>query len=253
MRGRNYFLVDVLIFVLIFLFFLHFFSPKLLFLETTISGGDTASHYPTAVYLKKVLLPEGKVMGWNPSNYAGFPLFYHYFPLSFLLMVALSLLAPLKVAFKLVTFLSVILLPPSVYLMFYFLGYGRGVSCIGSLVSVAFLFNEKNSMWGGNIPSMLAGEFSFSLSLVFFTVLFGSIYKGIKEKRHLVLNAFLVALTGLSHGYTLVTMGISNIFYLFSENWKSNLYYLFRVYFFGSFLMAFWFKFLPLLSRTCLF
>lgn len=186
-------------------------------------------------------------MGWNPSNYAGFPLFYHYFPLSFLLMVALSLLAPLKVAFKLVTFLSVILLPPSVYLMFYFLGYGRVVSCIGSLVSVAFLFNEKNSMWGGNIPSMLAGEFSFSLSLVFFTVLFGSIYKGIKEKRHLVLNAFLVALTGLSHGYTLVTMGISNIFYLFSENWKSNLYYLFRVYFFGSFLMAFWF--LPFIAN----
>ena len=44
----------------------------------------------TAEYLRTVLLPEGQVLGWAPGNFAGYPFFQFYFPLPFLLIVALG-------------------------------------------------------------------------------------------------------------------------------------------------------------------
>ena len=44
----------------------------LLSLSTT-TGGDTASHYYTAYYTAHHLLPHGRVLGWMPGNWAGFP------------------------------------------------------------------------------------------------------------------------------------------------------------------------------------
>ncbi|MCU0641138.1 MAG: 6-pyruvoyl-tetrahydropterin synthase-related protein [Candidatus Margulisbacteria bacterium] len=241
MENRRDYLVDLTVLGLIALFLLSFFEPRYLFSLTTTTGGDTGSHYPTAVYLKEVLLPQGKIMGWVMGNYAGFPLFYHYFPLPFLLMVLLSFALPMQIAFKLVSVLGVFLLPLSCYLAFRLLRYPFPIPIGGALFTLPFLFLEANSMWGANIPSTLAGEISYGIGISLAFLFMGTLYAGLTEKKWLLLNGFLVFLLGLSHGYSLIFAAVTGSYFLFNRiAWRENLWYLFRAYGLGFLLLAFW-------------
>ena len=219
-----------------------FFAPKYILLKTVTSGGDMASHYPTAVYLKEVLIPKGKIMGWMQGNYAGFPLFYHYFPLLFIFIVFISYIIPIEIAFKIGTILGILIFPLCVYLCFKFLKYKFPIPIIASVFSIVFLFNEGNSMWGGNIPSTLAGEFSYSFSFAIMVLFFGSLYDGIKSKNKICFNAFLIFLIGLSHGYTLIFTGVIAVFFIFTiKSFWNNFKYLFKVFSLAVLLLSFWF------------
>ena len=66
--------------------------PNVLLTDTYTAGGDTGSHYYTLKYLSDYLIPNGKIGGWTPGNYAGFPILQFYFPLPFLIMYALGML-----------------------------------------------------------------------------------------------------------------------------------------------------------------
>src|SRR5207249_10535924 len=77
---------------------------------------DMASHVYAAAYLRDVLLPHGRVTGWCPGNYCGFPLFQFYFPLPFIAIALASYVIPFNVAFKLGTQLGTFLLPVCAYL-----------------------------------------------------------------------------------------------------------------------------------------
>lgn len=233
--------IDLFILFLTTAFLFTFFNPFLLFLKTVPAGGDTPSHYMTCLYMKEYLLPNGKVMGWFMGNYAGFPILYHYFPLPFIFATILSFILPLEVSFKIVTVLGTFLLPFTVYLFFRLLRFERPVPIVGSISTLAFLFNEKNSMWGGNIPSTLAGEFSFSLSLSIFVLLLGTFFRGVEEKRHVILNSCLFALMALSHGYTTLTFCAISTFFLFRREFFQNLLYLLRFYFLSFCFISFWF------------
>ncbi|MBU1027005.1 MAG: hypothetical protein KKA31_04670, partial [Candidatus Margulisbacteria bacterium] len=215
---------------------------------TTTSGGDTGSHYPTAVYLKEVLLPRAKIMGWDQGNYAGFPVLYHYFPLTFILMVLISYIIPMQIAFKIVTVLGTFLLPICVYYAFRFLKYLFPVPIIAAVFSLPFLFLETNSMWGGNIPSTLAGEYSYSLSLSLMVLFFGSLYSGIENKDKIIPNALIFFLIGFSHGFTMVFSGVIALFFLFTKkDFWPNFVYLFKVFGLGGLLLSFWF--IPFLAN----
>jgi len=249
MRGlwsKKDLLIDILILVCIIIFFFTYFTPKLLFLRTTINGGDTGSHYHSAVYLKEVLLPKGKIMGWMPWNYAGFPLFYHYFPFPFLLMAFLSYVIPMEISFKLISVLGIFLLPFCIYFSFRSLKYEFPVPILGAILTLPFLFNQGNSMWGGNIPSTLAGEFAYSLGFALVFLFFGTLYKGIKEKKFLVLNAILFFLISFSHAYTMIFSLVLGSYFVLVD-FKRNFKYLLGVYGLGFLLLAFWL--LPLLGN----
>jgi uncharacterized membrane protein len=240
-------IIDAIILVLIASFLLTYFEPGLLFLKTTINGGDTGSHYPAAVYLKEVLLPQGKIMGWDQGNYAGYPLFYHYFPLPFLLAALLSIFFPMEIAFKLVTAFGVFLLPFCVYFSFRALKYSFPIPVFGAILTLPFLFNEGNSMWGGNISSTLAGEFCYSIGVAFTLLFFGTLYAGVKEKKFLVLNAVLIFLIGFSHAFTLIFALILGLFFVI-DDLRKNFIYLFFVYGLGFLFLSFWV--LPLLANS---
>src|SRR5437867_8554415 len=71
-----------------------------LFPYTTLfrsNGGDMASHVYAAAYMRDVLLPHGRVTGWCPGNYCGFPLFQFYFPLPFIVIALASYVIPLNI------------------------------------------------------------------------------------------------------------------------------------------------------------
>jgi hypothetical protein len=234
-------IIDITLLILIVVFLLSFFEPKYLFSQTITTGGDTGSHYNTAVYLKEVLIPQGKIMGWMRGNYAGFPLFYHYFPFPFLLMVLLSYIIPLQVAFKLISVLGIFLLPLSVYASFRLLKYPFPIPILGALGSLPFLSMEANSMWGANIPSTLAGEFSYGIGISLLFLFFGTLYSGIEAKNKVILNALMVFMLGMSHGYAVIFSGVIGSYFLFTrKDFWPNFQYLFKVYGLGLLLLGFW-------------
>src|SRR5213592_3932311 len=93
------------------LFVLVNLKPHLLLANTTPAGGDMGAHVWGPAYLRDHLLPHGRITGWTPDWYAGFPALVFYFPLPSLLIVILNAVIPYNVAFKLVTILGVLGLP----------------------------------------------------------------------------------------------------------------------------------------------
>jgi TolA-binding protein/uncharacterized membrane protein len=240
-------IIDISLLVLTIVFLLSYFQPRYLFLNTITSGGDTASHYYTAQYLRDHLIPHGRVSGWTQGNYAGFPILQFYFPFPFLLIVLLSYFMPLQIAFKLITVLGIFLLPVCTYFALRFMGYLFPVPVIGSLFILPFLFMEANSMWGGNIPSTLAGEFSFSFGLSLTIFFLGYLYRGVHDGKNVIRNGLLVFLIGFSHGYTLLFAGLASSFFLWTtQNFLKKFLYLVKVYLLGFLLLGFWL--IPLLS-----
>lgn len=246
-RFRLDWMADFLVQIAVFLYITDYFSPALLFSPLTTTGGDTASHFYTAKYLKEVLLPSGSILGWMQGNYAGFPAFQFYFPFPFLLMVLLSLFTGLQVAFKLVSVLGVFLLPLCTYFAFRLLRFPFPVPAIASLGTLPFLFMEANSMWGGNIPSTLAGEFTYSIGLALMILFAGSCYAGILRQRWVLRNAVLLAIVGFSHGYTILfAVAFSSYFLIALPDTRKNLIYLAKVFGIAFCLIGFWI--VPLLS-----
>ena len=242
-------LLDIAVLILVEVFIFSKFDLPSLIAATTTTGGDTASHFYTLQYLKGTLLPAGRISGWTMGNYGGFPILQFYFPLPFLLMTLLDLIMPLQVAFKLVSLLGTALLPVCAF------GMLRLIRCpfpgpgIGAALMLPFLFNGANSMWGGNILSTLAGEFTYSLSMALSLVLIGSLYRGAQENRYVIGNAILVFLVGFSHGYTLLFVEAMSLFILMTPTgFVHRLVYLFKVYALGFCLLAFWL--VPLLVFT---
>lgn len=243
------FLLELFTLVVVEIFIISKVSPELLLTSTITTGGDTASHYYTLQYFRDVLLPSGQVSGWTPGNYAGFPILQFYFPLVFLFMTLLSGIMPLQVAFKLGSMSGILLLPACAYGMLRLIRCPFPGPAIGAALTLPFLFNSSHSMWGGNILSSFAGEFSYGLSMALSLILLGSLYRGARNNRGVIVNGILVFLVGFSHGYTLLFVEATSLYLLITPRYfVQRLFYLGKVYTLAFFLLAFWI--IPLLVFT---
>jgi len=215
--------------------------PGLLLLPTITTGGDTASHYYTAWWLRHELLPQGRIAGWVPGNYAGFPLFQVYFPLPFVLIALLSLPIGLPIAFKLVTVAGLVGLPAAAYVCFRLLGFAFPAPALAALFTVPFLFHEADAMWGGNVGSTLAGEFTYSFASALLLLFAGTLYRGATSGRWRVGNAALLAAIALCHAYTvLVGAALGAYLVLIHPRGRRALPYLVSVALIAFGLIAFW-------------
>ena len=222
--------------------------PQLLFLDTMISGGDTPSFLRPVHHLRDVLLPAGMPLGWDLGNFGGYAPYQFYFLPPSLLILALSVALPLNVAFKIVTATGVYLLPLASLLSLRALGYATPVPALGAVASLVFLFNEGNSMWGGNIPSTLAGEFAHSMGFAFAVLFFGRLYQGIQEQRAWRSNAIILAVAGLSHPVAFINAVMPGLYFLLDrKHFARNLRYLVIVYGGATLLMGFWL--VPLIAK----
>ncbi len=233
--------IDVALMGLIFGFILTYIEPAYLFTSTITAGGDTASHYFTAQYLRDVLLPKGRISGWCMGNLAGFPMLQFYFPLPFLAMALLGYILPLQIAFKLISALGIFLLPLCVYFMFRLMRFCFPVPIVAAGLSVLFLFNQGNTMWGANIPSTMAGEFSYSIGFSLTFLWLGFLWRSMTEGRSLKPCMFLLAVIGLCHGYTLLSAGFFSLFFLLIPvRYGSHLKKLIQIHGSAVLLIAFW-------------
>jgi hypothetical protein len=174
-------------------------QPDLLLSNTTTNGGDTGAHVWWPAYLRDHILPKWRLTGWAPDWYAGFPAGVFYFPLPSLLIVLLDVFLPYNVAFKLVTALGPIMLPIAAY----FFAKGLGARWPGpplfAVATLPFLFYTGYTIWGGNLASTLAGEFSFTIALALGLFFLGALARALDQRKGLALPAALLAATVMSH------------------------------------------------------
>ena len=147
-------------------------------------GGDTAGHVVAVNYFVHHVLASGRLAGWDPEWFGGFPLYVFYFPLPAVIAGALTLVTSYAVAFKVTTILGVTFLPLAAYAFGRLSGFARPVPALMSVATIPYLFlfaptNPHSSVYyswnidGGTLASMLAGEFSFSLSVTFALLFLG--------------------------------------------------------------------------------
>jgi hypothetical protein len=167
--------------------------------DSTPAGGDMGAHVWAPAYLRDHLLPHGRLSGWTPDWYNGFPAFHFYMVIPSLVIALLSYVLPYGLAFKLVAISGVLSLPVAGW------AFGRltrlpfPVPPLLAVGMTVFLFDRSFSIYGGNIPSTLAGEFAFSISLTFAVLYLGVLGRGLETGRHRGWAALLLALTALCH------------------------------------------------------
>ncbi|MDQ3646707.1 MAG: 6-pyruvoyl-tetrahydropterin synthase-related protein [Actinomycetota bacterium] len=177
-----------------------YFRPSLLFSVTTTTGGDTGAHIYAPWFMREHLLPRGLLAGWSPGWFGGFPMFHFYFPLVAGFQALLSYLISYEVAFKIGTVLGVFFLPVSAYLMFRLLRINVAGALIAATFGLMFLFMDSYMIYGGNIASTLAGEYSFTLSLGLCLVFLGLAHRlALDERGRPLLAGGVLALAVLSH------------------------------------------------------
>ncbi|GIU92192.1 MAG: hypothetical protein KatS3mg011_1098 [Acidimicrobiia bacterium] len=188
-------------------------NPWHLISPTTPSGGDMGAHVYPPDYLQNVLLPSGRLQGWSQDWFAGFPIYYFYFPLPSLVIVLADLVLPYGVAFKLVTVSGLVALPPAVYFLVRCLRFSRTVAAVCAAGVVPFTLMESYSIYGANVASTLAGEFAFSWSFALGFVYLGLLVRTVRGEPHLGPWAALVfALTALSHVLTVIVLVVASLF-----------------------------------------
>ncbi len=229
------------------LFVLSQLQPSLLLANTTPSGGDMGAQVWGPAFMRDHILPKWRLSGWAPDWYAGFPAYTFYFPLPALLIVALDLVVPYGIAFKLVSVSGILSLPVAAYAFGRLTGMRFPGPALLAVFTIPFLFFTGYSIYGGNITSTLAGEFSFSIGLSLALVFLGVVARGLETGRHRALSAGLLALTGLAHFLPAIFAIIGAIVFLLLHAERRRRTYLVTVFTVGGLLGGFWW--LPFLLR----
>ncbi len=195
--------------------------PDLIFSRAMDVGGDNGGHVAAPYFLIHHLLPQGRIEGWDPQWFDGFPLYVFYFPLPAVLIALLSVLFPYAVAFKIVTVLGSVTLPIAAWAFGRLAGFRRPVPVLMAAAMLPYLFNTSYTIDGGNLTSTLAGEFSFSLALSTGMLFLGVFAYALRTGRLRWLAAVLFAVTVLCHVVpALAFAGVAVLLALSRTRWR---------------------------------
>ena len=173
-----------------------FLRVELVFSDLLPTGGDMGAHIVPTKFFVTELFNNFKLSGWSQDWFAGYPVYYFYFPLPPIITSLLNFLFPFSISFKTMVLISQVLLVVSIEMLmrknskeFSFYGFGVGL---------LYLLTESFTIFGGNLASSLAGQYSFTYSIAFANL---SIFYLIKSKHKFSteIAALLIGLTVLSH------------------------------------------------------
>ncbi len=176
----------------------------LVFTNNTPTGGDMGAHVMGPAYLRDHLLPSGQISGWSNYWYNGLPMYRFYMVVPALMIVLLNVIFPYGVAFKIVAILGIITLPFCCWAFGRLARFRFPIPELMALAGLVFLFDESFTIYGGNVPSTMAGEFSFSIALSFAILGLGLFARGLETGKYRNWTAVVLALAMLSHGIVLI-------------------------------------------------
>jgi len=244
-KDKTPLITDISLLTIIAVFMAVYFDIRYLFYDTVVTGGDTASWQGIAHHMLTVLLPNGRLTGWDFGNFCGYPNFNFYFIPPFLLAVLPSFLFgfPLTITLKLAIVSGIFLLPLMTYFGLREMGYRFPVPVIGSSVSLVFLFNESYTMFGANTLSTFAGQFCYMFAFALFAYFMGSLYRGIEDESRAIRNGVLLGIIGMSHLFLFIPAVFLLVYFFFA---KGKVRYLLKISLLAFGIMAFWL--LPLIA-----
>lgn len=220
-------------------------GPSNVLSTSTPAGGDMGAHVWGPAYMRDHLLPSMQLTGWAPDWFAGFPAYRFYMVIPSLAIAVLSLLLPYGLAFKLVAISGLLTLPIACWAFARLVRLPFPAPPLFAVGATLFLFDRSFSIYGGNIASTMAGEFSFSISLSLAVVFLGVVGRGIETGRHRVLAAVLLALTGLCHVLPFLFAVAGALVWLivavgYRSGWFRRLWWVAASGVVGAALMAWW-------------
>jgi len=168
----------------------------LIFIDNTPTGGDMGAHVVPIKYFIENFASSFKINGWSNDWFAGYPLYFFYFPFPAILTYLFNLIVPYGVAFKLMVAGSIVLVVYSIEKLFRKEDYL--FSHIGIGAGLMFALTESFTIYGGNLASTLAGQFSFTYSLGFANLAIYYITKS-KHKYKVPISSIFLSLCLLSH------------------------------------------------------
>lgn len=178
--------------------------PELILRNNTPTGGDLGAHVWGPAYLRDQLLPSLRLTGWSMDWYSGLPVYRFYMVVPALLVVLLDVLLPYGISLKLVAVVGIVALPWCVWRFGRLARFAFPLPEMFAIAATIFLYDESFTIYGGNIASTMAGEFSFSIALALAFLTFAAVARG-QESNHGVISAsVLLSLSALSHGIVLM-------------------------------------------------
>lgn len=162
-------------------------------------GGDHAGDPVVPWLIREELLPHGQLAGWTDAWFGGFPVNVLYPALPNLLVAAASFVLPLAVAYKLAVVAGIVLLPPTLWWAARRAGLPRPFGVLLAVLSLPGLFDTGCEVCGGNVASVLNGQYAFQLGLVLAVAALGAVDRLLRTGSGAVLTAVLASATLLCH------------------------------------------------------
>ncbi|MGH8980229.1 MAG: hypothetical protein ACRDWE_04300, partial [Acidimicrobiales bacterium] len=169
----------------------------LLLSSTSTTGGDMGAHFMMPAFFNSHLLPH--LTGWDPDWYDGYPDYNYYFVLPDVLVALAAHVMSYDIAFKLATVAGSVLLPVVAWGLGKLAGLRAPIPAALAAATLPFLFDYTWTIYGGNLFSTLAGEYSFSLSVALLVLFLGLFASGVRTGRHRALSAIVLAACFLAH------------------------------------------------------
>lgn len=184
-------------------------SADLIFDDNTPTGGDFGAHVWGPAFLRDHLLPSLRFNGWSMDWYGGMPVYRFYMVLPAMAIVLVDMLLPYGVAMKLVGVSGLITLPIACWSFGRLARFAHPLPELFAFAGVAFALDESFTIYGGNLKSTMAGEFSFSIALTLAMFALGTLAAGLRTGRFRVWTAVLIAAAAVSHGIVLIFMAVA--------------------------------------------
>lgn len=178
----------------------------LIFDETTPTGGDMGAHVWAPAFLRDHFIGNGQISGWSMDWYGGLPLYRFYMVIPALAIIALDALPFVSygVAFKLVAMSGLVTFPFACWAFGRLAAFRHPLPELFAFAGLTFLLDESFEIYGGNVKSTMAGEYSFSIALTLAVLGLGLLANGLRTGKYRVWAAVVISLAMVSHGIVLI-------------------------------------------------
>ncbi len=186
------------------MFLLLTLHPDLILRDNTPTGGDMGAHVWGPAFLRDHLLTNWRLSGWSMDWYAGLPVYRFYMVVPALMILLVNVVLPYGISIKIIAVVGILTFPLATWKFGRLARFPFPIPELLVLASAVFLYDESFTIYGGNIASTMAGEFSFSIALTFAVLAFGYFAHFLYTGKRRVTTAALIALAALSHGIVLL-------------------------------------------------
>ena len=184
-------------------------SRDLILDPTMPTGGDMGAHVWAPAFLRDHFLPNFQISGWTMDWYGGLPLYRFYMVIPALLIVALDVVLPYSIAFKIVAMSGLLLFPLACWAFGRLAAFRHPIPELFAFGGLCFLLDESFEIYGGNVKSTMAGEYSFSIALTLAVFGLGLLTNGLRTGRYRVLAPVVLSLACVSHGIVLIFVAVA--------------------------------------------